>query len=96
MAAALKSSSCRGRAPHDDAQLAVIDVADAAKVEPETPLGSDRPLTPQQLHGVVDHHVGSRGRQTLERRPGHFLRSFAASSTFLPAFSMGPLPITLS
>jgi hypothetical protein len=33
---------------------------------------------------------------TLTVAARHFLRSLAASSTFLPAFSRGPLPIALS
>lgn len=50
-------------------QLAVVDVADAAKVEPERALGSDRPLTRDRLHAVVDHHVDACGDQTVEHRP---------------------------
>ena len=43
----------------DDDQLAVVDVADAAKVEPERTLGPDRPPPRGRLHAVVDHHVGA-------------------------------------
>ena len=48
----------------------------------------------QRAAAMLPEHGQMTNTRTVAGR--HFLRSLAASSTFLPAFSRGPLPIALS